>query len=84
GFDGYAKENAEGTRQYRAGVSFEDQQQTSKTDTTKQQASSLSGASVAVTADGNVSIKGSGVQATQGDAILSGKNVELLVTDNST
>lgn len=84
GFDGYAKENAEGTRQYRAGVSFEDQQQTSKTDTTKQQASSLSGASVAVTADGNVSIKGSGVQATQGDAILSGKNVELLATDNST
>lgn len=84
GFDGYAKENAEGTRQYRAGVSFADQQQTSKTDTTKQQASSLSGASVAVTAGGNVSIKGSDVQATQGDATLSGKNVELLATDNST
>ena len=84
GFDGYAKENAEGTRQYRAGVSFEDQQQTSKTDTTKQQASSLSGGSVAVTAGGNVSIKGSDVQATQGDATLSGKNVELLATDNST
>ena len=83
GFDGYAKENAEGTRQYRAGVSFEDQQQTSKTDTTKQQASSLSGGSVAVTAGGNVSIKGSDVQATQGDATLSGKNVELLATDNS-
>ncbi|TSD75401.1 filamentous hemagglutinin N-terminal domain-containing protein [Pseudomonas sp. KBS0710] len=84
GFDGYAKETAAGTRQYRAGVSFEDQQQTSNTDTTKQQASSLSGASVAVTAGGNLSIKGSDVQATHGDATLSGKNVELLTTDNST
>ncbi|WP_219265847.1 hemagglutinin repeat-containing protein [Pseudomonas sp. Xaverov 259] len=84
GFDGYAKETAAGTRQYRAGVSFEDQQQTSNTDTTKQQASSLSGASVAVTAGGNLSIKGSDVQATQGDATLSGKNVELLATENST
>ncbi len=84
GFDGYANETAAGTRQYRAGVSFEDQQQTSNTDTTKQQASSLSGASVAVTAGGNLSIKGSDVQATQGDATLSGKNVELLATENST
>ncbi|MGK9518121.1 hemagglutinin repeat-containing protein, partial [Salmonella enterica subsp. enterica] len=52
GFEGYARETADGTRQYRAGVSYEDQQHTNKTDTTQQQASSLSGGSVAVTAGG--------------------------------
>ena len=83
GFDGYARETADGTRQYRAGVSYENQQQTSKTDTTTQQASSLSGGSVAVTAGGDVSLRGSEVNATQGDATLTGKNVELLATDNS-
>ncbi len=84
GFDGYAKETADGSRQYRAGIRYEDQQHTRKTDTTRQQASSLSGASVAVTAEGDVSIKGSNLKATQGDATLSGKNVELLAAHDST
>lgn len=84
GFDGYAKETADGTRQYRAGVNYADQQHASKTDTTQQQASSLSGGSLAVTAGGDLSIKGSDLKATQGDATVSGKNVELLATDEST
>ena len=84
GFDGYAKETADGSRQYRAGVNYADQQHTSKTATTKQQASSLSGASLAVTAGGDVSIKGSDLKATAGDASVRGKNVELLATDDST
>src|SRR5471032_1289608 len=83
GFGGYAKETADGTRQYRAGVNYADQQHTSKTDTTQQQASSLSGGSLAVTAGGDVSIKGSELKSTQGDATVSGKNVELLATDDS-
>ncbi|QLG94665.1 hemagglutinin repeat-containing protein [Pseudomonas yamanorum] len=84
GFDGYAKETADGTRQYRAGVRYEDQQQTSKTDTTRQQASSLSGGTLAVTAGGDLSVKGSDLKATDGDATLSGKNVELLAAHDST
>jgi len=84
GFDGYAKETADGTRQYRAGVNYEDQQKTSHTDTTRQQASSLSGGTLAVTAGGDLSVEGSGLKATQGDATLSGKNVELLATHDST
>ena len=84
GFDGYANETAEGSRQYRAGVAYENQQQTSKTDTTKQQASSLSAGSLAVTAGGDVSIKGSNLKATQGDATVSGKKVELLAAHDST
>ncbi len=84
GFNGYAKETANGSRQYRAGVNYEDQQQTRKTDTTRQHASGLSGGSVVVTAGGDVSIKGSDVKATQGDATLSGKNVELLAAHDST
>ena len=83
GFDGYARETADGSRQYRAGVSYEDQQQTHRTDITRQQASSLNGGRVVVSADGDVSIKGSDLKATQGDASLSGKNVELLAADDS-
>ncbi|MDQ0976982.1 hemagglutinin repeat-containing protein [Pseudomonas synxantha] len=83
GFDSYARETADGSRQYRAGVSYEDQQQTRKTDTTRQQASSLKGASVAVSAGGDVSIKGSDLKATQGNASLNGKNVALLAADDS-
>ncbi|UOP11928.1 hemagglutinin repeat-containing protein [Pseudomonas palleroniana] len=83
GFAAYAKETAPGTRQYRAGVNYADQQQTRKTDTTRQQASSLSGDSLVVTAGGDVSIKGSDLKATDGDATLSGKNVELLATDDT-
>lgn len=84
GFDDYANETANGRRQYRAGVSFEDQQHTSKTATTKQQASHLNGSSLAVTAGGDISIKGSNVKATEGDTTLSGKNVELLAVHDST
>ncbi|MGE7956617.1 hemagglutinin repeat-containing protein [Pseudomonas sp. NPDC089530] len=78
GFDAYAKENAPGTRQYRAGVRYEDQQQSVKTDNTRQQASSLNGGSLDVAAEGNLSVKGGNLKATSGDANLSGHQVELL------
>ncbi|WP_458737116.1 hemagglutinin repeat-containing protein [Pseudomonas chlororaphis] len=78
GFDAYAKENAPGTRQYRAGVRYEDQQKTVKTNDTQQQGSSLSGGSLEVAAGGDLSIKGSDLKATHDDASLSGKQVELL------
>lgn len=84
GFDAYAKENAPGTRQYRAGVRYEDQQQTVKTDNTRQQASSLSGGSLEVAAEGNLSVKGGKLEATRGDASLSGQQVELLADHDST
>lgn len=78
GFDAYAKENAEGTRQYRAGVRYEDQQKNSTTDNTRQHASSLSGGTLQVSAGGDLKISGADLKATQGDASLSGKQVELL------
>ncbi|AZD17103.1 hemagglutinin repeat-containing protein [Pseudomonas chlororaphis] len=83
GFDAYAKENAPGTRQYRAGVRYEDQQKTVKTSDTQQQGSSLSGGSLEVAAKGNLSIKGGDLKATQGDASLSGQQVELLADHDS-
>ncbi|AZE50123.1 Putative hemolysin/cytolysin secreted via TPS pathway [Pseudomonas chlororaphis] len=78
GFDAYAKENVPGTRQYRAGVRYEDQQQTVKTEDTQQQGSSLSGGNLQVAAGGNLSVKGGDLKATHGDASLSGQQVELL------
>ncbi|MQA55901.1 hemagglutinin repeat-containing protein [Pseudomonas piscis] len=78
GFDAYAKQTAPGSGQYRAGVRYQDQQRNDSSDSTRQQASSLGGASLAVSAGEDVSIQGSKVAATAGDASLSGKNVELL------
>ncbi len=82
GFDAYAKQTAPGSGQYRAGVRYQDQQRNDSSDTTRQQAASLSGGSLAVSADENVSVQGSKLAATAGDASVSGKNVELLAADN--
>lgn len=57
---------------------YEDQQKTVKTNDTQQQGSSLSGGSLEVAAGGDLSIKGGNLKATNGDASLSGKQVELL------
>ncbi|MGC5701081.1 hemagglutinin repeat-containing protein [Pseudomonas sp. NFXW11] len=84
GFDAYAKENAPGTRQYRAGVRYQDEQRSASSDSTRQQGSSLSGATLAVSAGDELQVQGSKVTATAGDASLSGKNVQLLAADNST
>nr|BFD43485.1 hemagglutinin repeat-containing protein [Pseudomonas sp. FFPRI_1] len=83
GFDAYAKENAPGTTQYRAGVRYQDQQRNDSSDSTRQQASSLSGGSLAVSAGNDLRIEGSDLAATAGDASLSGKNIQLLAADNT-
>ncbi|MCO7571127.1 hemagglutinin repeat-containing protein [Pseudomonas chlororaphis] len=84
GFDAYAKENAPGTGQYRAGVRYQDQQRNDSSDSTRQQDSSLTGGTLAVTAGEDLKVHGSNLAATAGDASLSGKNVQLLAADNQT
>ncbi|MFJ2710390.1 hemagglutinin repeat-containing protein [Pseudomonas sp. NPDC087346] len=81
GFDAYAKENT--PEQYRAGIHYEDKQQTVTSNDVTQQGSSLSGGSVQVKAGGDLTIKGADVKSTAGDTTLSGKNVSLLAEENS-
>ncbi|QUE90477.1 hemagglutinin repeat-containing protein [Pseudomonas sp. SCA2728.1_7] len=81
GFDAYAKEQT--PEQYRAGVHYEDKQQTVTSNDVTQQGSSLSGGSVQVKAGGDVTLKGAEVKSTAGDTTLSGKNVSLLAEADS-
>jgi len=81
GFDAYAKEQA--PEQYRAGIHYEDKQQTVTSNDVTQQGSSLSGGSVQVKAGGDVTLKGAQVKSTAGDTTLSGKNVSLLAEAES-
>jgi hemolysin len=81
GFDAYAKEQT--PEQYRAGVHYEDKQQTVTSNDVTQQGSSLSGGSVQVKAGGDVTLKGAEVKSTAGDTTLSGKNVSLLAEVDS-
>ncbi|MEZ1324867.1 hemagglutinin repeat-containing protein [Pseudomonas fluorescens] len=81
GFDAYAKEQT--PEQYRAGIHYEDKQQTVTRNDVTQQGSSLSGGSVQVTAVGDVTLKGAEVKSTAGDTTLSGKNVSLLAEADS-
>jgi hemolysin len=81
GFDAYAKEQT--PEQYRAGIHYEDKQQTVTSNDVTQQGSSLSGGSVQVTAVGDVTLKGAEVKSTAGDTTLSGKNVSLLAEADS-
>ncbi|WP_166223808.1 hemagglutinin repeat-containing protein [Pseudomonas atagonensis] len=81
GFDAYAKEQT--PEQYRAGIHYEDKQQTVTRNDVTQQGSSLSGDSVQVKAGGDVTLKGAEVKSTAGDTTLSGKNVALLAEEDS-
>lgn len=81
GFDAYAKEQT--PEQYRAGVHYEDKQQTVTRNDVNQQGSSLSGGSVQVKAGGDLAIKGGEVKSTAGDTTLGGKNVSLLAEQDS-
>ncbi len=81
GFDAYAKEQT--PEQYRAGIHYEDKQQTVTSNDVTQQGSSLSGGSVQVKAGGDVTLKGAQVKSTAGDTTLSGKNVSLLAGADS-
>ncbi|WP_460371053.1 hemagglutinin repeat-containing protein [Pseudomonas sp. Tul1A2] len=81
GFDAYAKEQT--PEQYRAGIHYEDKQQTVTSNDVTQQGSSLSGGSVQVKAGGDVTLKGAQVKSTAGDTTLSGKHVSLLAEADS-
>ncbi|PKA72801.1 hemolysin [Pseudomonas baetica] len=81
GFDAYAKEQT--PEQYRAGIHYQDKQQTVTHNGVTQQGSSLSGGSVQVQAGGDLTIKGGEVRSTAGDTRLSGKNVSLLAEEDS-
>ncbi|WP_064120682.1 hemagglutinin repeat-containing protein [Pseudomonas fluorescens] len=81
GFDAYAKEQT--PEQYRAGIHYQDKQQTVTQNDVTQQGSSLSGGSVQVQAGGDVTLKGAEVKSSAGDTTLSGKNVSLLAEADS-
>jgi hemolysin len=81
GFDAYAKEQT--PEQYRAGIHYEDKQQTVTSNDVTQQGSSLSGGSVQVKAGGDVTLKGAEAKSTVGDTTLSGQNVSLLAAADS-
>ncbi|QHC96731.1 filamentous hemagglutinin [Pseudomonas sp. R84] len=81
GFEAYAKEQT--PEQYRAGIHYEDKQQTVTRNDVTQQGSSLSGGSVQVKAGGDVTLKGAEVKSTAGDTTLSGQNVSLLAEADS-
>ncbi|MDW5502623.1 hemagglutinin repeat-containing protein [Pseudomonas lundensis] len=80
--NGYAKEK--GDKQYRAGFRIEHTSDSEKTTRSEQQSSMLSGGSVALKADKDVTFSGSKLVTTQGDASVSGNNVAFLAADNKT
>lgn len=84
GFATQVSESVPGSHEYRVDAGYKDQQKTSVTDTTLQQGASLSGGALAVTAGGDVRVKGSELSATRDDVSLKGKNVELLAAHDST
>ncbi|WP_037433730.1 hemagglutinin repeat-containing protein [Serratia plymuthica] len=80
--NGYADEK--GDKQYRAGLRIEHTRDSEKTTRTENQAAMLSGGSVVLNADKDVTFSGSKLVATQGDASISGDNVAFLAADNKT
>ena len=84
GFTASTKETSAGSHEYRVDAGLKDQQHINVTDTTLQQGASISGGALAVSAGGNLSVKGSDLGATGGDVSLSGKNIELMAAHDST
>lgn len=80
--NGYA--NEKGDKQYRAGFRIEHTSDSEKTTRNEQQSSTLSGGSVALKADKDVTFSGSKLVTTQGDASISGDNVSFLAAENKT
>lgn len=71
-----------GDKQYRAGIGIEHTSNSQKNQTITQQASSLSGGSITIDADKDVTLRGSNLVTTTGDAKITGENVHLLAADN--
>lgn len=77
---GYAKEDED--KQYRAGLDINHTRDTQKQDSVTQQGSELKGSSVSVTAGNDLTLTGSSLTTTQGDAALSAENITLNAADN--
>ncbi|NHB62721.1 hemagglutinin repeat-containing protein [Photorhabdus sp. RW14-46] len=71
-----------GDKQYRAGIGIEHTSNSQKNQTVTQQASTLSGGSITIDADKDVTLRGSNLVTTTGDAKITGENVHLLAEDN--
>ncbi|MGK8664426.1 hemagglutinin repeat-containing protein [Serratia marcescens] len=80
--NGYAKEA--GDKQYRAGLRIEHTRDSEKTTRIENSASSLSGGSVKVKAEKDVTFSGSQLVADKGDASVSGNKVSFLAADDKT
>lgn len=80
--NGYAKEA--GDKQYRAGLRIEHTRDSEKTTRTENSASSLSGGSVKLKAEKDVTFSGSKLVADKGDASVSGNKVSFLAADDKT
>ncbi|WP_274851398.1 hemagglutinin repeat-containing protein [Serratia marcescens] len=80
--NGYAKEA--GDKQYRAGVRIEHTRDSEKTTRTENSTSSLSGGSVKLKAEKDVTFSGSQLVADKGDASVSGNKVSFLAADDKT
>ncbi|HHP7836048.1 TPA: hemagglutinin repeat-containing protein [Serratia marcescens] len=79
---GYAKEA--GDKQYRAGLRIEHTRDSEKTTRIENSASSLSGGSVKLKAEKDVTFSGSQLVADKGDASVSGNKVSFLAADDKT
>ncbi|MGK0666687.1 hemagglutinin repeat-containing protein [Serratia marcescens] len=80
--NGYAKEA--GDKQYRAGLRIEHTSDSEKTTRTENSASGLSGGSVKLKAEKDVTFSGSQLVADKGDASVSGNKVSFLAADDKT
>ncbi|HEI9794395.1 TPA: hemagglutinin repeat-containing protein [Serratia marcescens] len=80
--NGYAKEA--GDKQYHAGLRIEHTRDSEKTTRTENSASSLSGGSVKLKAEKDVTFSGSQLVADKGDASVSGNKVSFLAADDKT
>ncbi|OKP01180.1 hemagglutinin repeat-containing protein [Xenorhabdus eapokensis] len=78
----YAKDMKD--NQYRAGVGFEHTTDRQQNDSTAQRLSELNGGSLTINAGQNVTVTGSKLVTTQGDAKITGNNIALLAGENST
>ncbi|MFI8384585.1 hemagglutinin repeat-containing protein [Pseudomonas sp. NPDC079086] len=89
GFSAYAKEiqvatdTQKGSRQYRAGIRYEQVEETRNSDTTSHQGSELKGGTVALASQAELTLQGSQIGAGQGGASLAARDVNLLAAQDS-
>lgn len=72
-----------GDKQYRGGIGIEHTASSVERHDVNQTGATLSGGSVSVKAGNDVAVSGSRLEATRGDASLSGQNVSLTAADNT-